>query len=246
MGHLHELSVNDEPFPAYLATPDGSALGGLILIHEVWGLDGHITDVADRFADEGYLVLAPDLLHDSGVAAGDLRTLQEEHSDPERRSRAQPRLRELMSPLLAPEFAATTAAKVRTCFDDLAGRDELEERIGAVGFCLGGTYVFTLAVEEPRLKAAVPFYGHADFATAQLAKITAPVLAFYGGDDEALMASLQELTTRMNEAGVDFTAEVYQDAGHAFFNDTNRFAYNALAAESAWNQTLSFLTARLS
>ena len=240
-----DVQVNGEQLPAYLAKPKSTIKGGLILIHEVWGLADHIKSVADRFAAEGYLVLAPDLLSDTGITAELVRGLQEELFDPERRSNAQPKLRKLMAPLQAPGFGDKTLARVLKCYDFLAAQESVGERIGITGFCFGGTYSFSLAVHQPKLKVAIPFYGHADFDAEQLAKINCPILAFYGENDERLMAGLPELKTNMKKAGVDFTAQVYKDCGHAFFNDTNRFTYNEAAAQDAWDKALQFIDANI-
>jgi len=102
-----------------------------------------------------------------------------------------------------------------------------------------------LAVHEPKLKVSIPFYGHADFSVDELRNITCPVLAFYGANDEALISSLPELKTKMADAGANFTSQVYEGCGHAFFNDTNKFTYNLDAATDAWNKTLSLLETSL-
>ncbi len=215
----------------------------MIVVHEVWGLVAHIQDVADRYAAEGYLALAPDLFSDLGIAEKLSSELQEGlfDPDPERRNQVQPVLRELMAPMRLPEFAGQTLAKLRAGFESLAADPSVAGRIGITGFCFGGTSSFSLAVHEPRLKAVVPFYGHADYPVEQLSAIVAPVLAFYGENDASLIQALPALTAAMKAAGVDFTPVVYPGCGHAFFNDTNRFAYNALAAGDAWRRTLQFL-----
>lgn len=241
---MSEMITIDSPagsFPAYRAHPEAVARGGLIVIHEVWGLVEHTRDVADRFAAEGYDVIAPDLLSDHGITEDLTAGLGEALFDPERRNEVQPTLRKLMAPLGNPGFAESTVQRVRSCFDLLFDDKAVNGRVGIIGFCFGGSYSFSLAVHEPRLKASVPFYGHADFDVADLKRIKASVLAFYGENDENLMKSLPDLTTRMADAGVGFTAKVYPDASHAFFNDTNRFAYNEQAATDAWGKTLTFL-----
>jgi carboxymethylenebutenolidase len=237
--------MGDTTFPAYLKEPEGKPIGAVIVIHEVWGLADHIKAVADRFAMEGYVALAPDLLSDTDISKHATVKLQEELFDPERRSRAQPQLRELMAPLHAPHFGDLTLKKVRACFNFLELRDNVRGRVSVCGFCFGGTYAFSLAVNEPRLRASIPFYGHSDFAIEDLAKITCPIRAFYGENDQNLMAGLAELKVKMSKAGVEFTASVYENAGHAFFNDTNRYAYRSEAAESAWIETLGFLRSEL-
>ena len=225
---------------AYVARPSGTAHGGILVIHEVWGLADHIKDVANRFARAGYVALAPDLLSgliDVEAASG----LQEDLFNPEKRNATQPLLREHMAPMQNPTFGEDTLARLATCFDYLHELPESQQKLAVVGFCFGGTYSFGLATKEPRLKLAVPFYGHADYSAEELSTISCPVRAFYGEKDENLMKSLPELEAKMREAGVDFEAKVYPNCGHAFFNDTNRFAYNQAAAEDAWQRMLGFL-----
>ncbi len=237
MGNIVTIKSTEGDVPAYEARPEGEIKGGLIVIHEVWGLAPHIKSVADRFAAEGYLALAPDLLSgtiDVASAAG----LQEDLFNPEKRNEVQPKLRQLMAPIMNPEFGQKTTARVRDCFDYLFAKPETSQKVAVVGFCFGGTYSFALAVHEPKLKLALPFYGHADFTVDELANIKCPVRAFYGERDENLMQSLPELKEKMHRAGVDFEATVYPDCGHAFFNDTNRFAYNQAAAKDAWQKSL--------
>jgi len=226
---------------AYVSEPSGTPKGGLVVVHEVWGLVSHTRDVADRFAAEGYLAVAPDLLSGAGGVPDLTGELQEAAFDPQQRSNAQPRLRKHMAPIRSPEYAKHAVAALHVCFDHLEGVAGLTGRVAATGFCLGGTYTFSLAVSEPRLRAAVPFYGHAEFKDAELRAINCPVLAFYGDQDAALMDELPGLKSRMRAAGVDFEAVVYPGAGHAFFNDTNKYTYNAEAAADSWTRTLAFL-----
>jgi carboxymethylenebutenolidase len=242
---MTKLEASGGAVPLYVSRPGGKPKGSVIVVHEVWGLAPHIKDVADRFAREGYLAIAPDLLVETGITAELVGDLQEQLFDPERRTAVQPKLRELMAPLQAPGFGEKTTERVKECFDFLERQPDVHDRIAIVGFCFGGTYSFSLAVQEPKLKAAVPFYGHSDFTVAELSKIQCPILAFYGEQDERLVAGLEKLESDMHEAHVKFTAQVYPDCGHAFFNDTNRFSYNADAAKDAWSRTLDFLAANI-
>lgn len=241
MAKTVNISIDNKSVPAYEAVPEGEVKGGLIVIHEVWGLSDHIKDVADRLAGEGYLSLAPDLLSETEIASMASPELQEGLFDPERRNQVQPRLRELMTPLQAPGFGEETVRKLKACFSYLAEKAGKGNRVGVIGFCFGGTYAFSLAVNEPELAVALPFYGHSDMGSDELSKITCPVRAFYGENDERLMSGLDDLTKRMKEANVDFKVHTYSDAGHAFFNDTNRFAYNSQAAQSAWEEVKQYL-----
>ncbi|TKV26378.1 dienelactone hydrolase family protein [Arthrobacter sp. NamB2] len=243
MSPTQHIPTDSGTLAAYVARPEGPVRGGLVLIHEVWGLVGHTRDVADRFAREGYVVVAPDLLADRGITEESTAGIGEDLAGPdaEARNRAQPKLRALLAPLQDAEFGATTTERVRSCFEYLYDDADVAGRVAVTGFCFGGTYSFSLAVHEPRLLACVPFYGHADFPIEELSRIKAPVLAFYGQDDDALVTALPELEAAMARAGVDFTAKVYPGAGHAFFNDSNRYAYRPGPAGDAWQRTLAFL-----
>lgn len=230
---------------AYRAEPVGPPRGGLIVIEEIWGLVPHIQAVADRFAGEGYLVLAPELLGDL-LGAENGQELMEARNDPDeaRRTAVQPTLRELFSGMRDPGFAAGAVAKLRTVVDALDAEPGVEGRIGVLGFCFGGTYAFALAAADPRIRAAVPFYGSAPSAD-DIARIQAPVLALYGRHDERLIEALPSVEQAFADAGRDFTDHVYADSGHAFFNDTNPHSYNAVDAADAWDRATAFLAEHL-
>lgn len=239
------LNSNGGGFPVYKAEPGGKPKSALIVIHEVWGLTEHIKDVADRFADEGYLALAPNLISDVDIEKHMTPDMPNQLFNPETRNEIQPKLREIMAPISTDEFAEATIAKLKACVDYLGQNIDLADHIGVVGFCFGGTYAFQLAINEPRLKAAVAFYGHANFSANDARNITCPILAFYGERDENLVKDLPDLENKMHQAGVSFESVVYENCGHAFFNDTNPYAYNEKAAQDAWTKTLKFLTANL-
>lgn len=250
MNDMVQIATDHGRVAAYRSEPPASAgpvRGAVIVVHEVWGLVDQIKNVADRFAAEGYLALAPDLLALLELPSGEIEQLQNAAFNPDQqeRTRVQPRLRELLTPLSSPELSARVLAQLRSCVDALLAEPGVDGRIAIVGFCFGGTQSYTLAVHEPRLRAAVPFYGHAQYSVAELAGIRCPVQAFYGENDARLMDQLPEFRQQMHEAGVDFRAEVFPDCGHAFFNDANPYAYNADAAERAWQQTLAFLAETL-
>ncbi len=234
--------INIENIPCYEPVEiNNNVKGGLIVIHEVWGLTDHIKDVADRFAEQGYYVLAPNLLDQTEIEKIATPEFQKSLFDPEKRNTIQPKLREMMAPLQLPEFAEQTNTKVEKIFEYLYQIDTLDKKVAVNGFCFGGTYSYNLAVDEPRLKAAVPFYGHSDQSVEELSRIQCPILAFYGETDESLVSHLDDLKARMKEANVSYQSYVYPDCGHAFFNDSNLFAYNQVAANDAWQKTTQFL-----
>lgn len=236
---------NIENIPTYISSPKDQPKGGIIVIHEVWGLNDHTKDIADRFAREGYLAIAPDLLADTGIDKEVMGKLQVDLFDPSKRNEVQPILRELMSPIQTPEFGKETTQKLVKLFNYLYNRPEVNKLVGVIGYCFGGTYSYNLAIAEPKLSFAIPYYGHCDSDIQELTKIQAPIQAFFGEKDEALIQKLPDLENRMSQAKVDFSYQVYSDCGHAFFNDTNKFAFNKEAAEDSWIKTLDFISKHL-
>jgi len=233
------------PLPVYRAEPQGELRGALIVIHEIWGLVDHIKDVADRFAAEGYLVVAPDILSHGGMTpdvGAEIAHLM--HGTEEERAAAQPLMREKMAPVNEPAYAAWAVASLGKVVDYLAEQQGIEGRIGVLGFCFGGSYSFALAAADSRIRGAIPFYGSPPL-TSDLARLECPVLALYGETDERLMNSLPEVTERMKAAGADFTSHIYEGAGHAFFNDTNPITYRPEVAADAWERSLEFLRGSL-
>jgi carboxymethylenebutenolidase len=244
MGTMTEFPDHD--LTAYRAEPPGTPRGAVVVIQEIWGLTDHVKDVTDRFAAQGYLAVAPDLLRHVGLAPDVGARLFElmSRGTEEDRLAAQPEMRAATTPARQPEFAEWAVPALRGVVDSLVDEPGIEGRVAVVGYCFGGTYAFALAAADPRLRAAVPFYGtfpeHADPAT-----IGCPVLAFYGEDDHGITDGVPDLESRMAVAGVDFTARVYHGVGHAFFNDASPSKYNAEVAADAWERTLAFLEAHL-
>ena len=239
-----QIETTGGAIPAYRADPAGEPRGGVLVIHEVWGLVEHIKDVADRFAAEGYLAVAPDILSSAGLPPDVGAELQRlvQSTDERERTEAQPRLRDALSVTRSPEYAEWAVTVLAQVVDYLAAQHGLDDRIAVVGFCFGGTYAYAVAAEETRVGAVVPFYGAApEFAT--LSDIRGRVLAFCGEQDERITGTVPALRDAMAAAGVDFTAVVYPGTGHAFFNDTSPSRYAPHAAADAWRRTLEFLAA---
>lgn len=241
-----DSDLDGGPLSVYRTEAVGELRGALIVIHEIWGLVDHIKNVADRYAAEGYLVIAPDILSHGGVTpkvGAELNQLMFKGTD-EERAKAQPLMREKMTPVNQPEYGAWAVASLKKVVDYLEAQPGVDGRIGVLGFCFGGTYSFALAAADPRIRGAVPFYGSPP-ETADLAHLDCPVLALYGADDERLITGLPDVTERMKEAGVQFVSHVYEGAGHAFFNDTNPIMYRKDVAADAWMRSLEFLRGTL-
>lgn len=239
-----KIPFDINPVPAYYVEPElGAKHPAIILIHEIWGLNDHIKDVANRFMKQGYAVLIPDLLADTNISEKVSAEVFEDFKNPEKRDVVQTEMRDVFAPVNSPEFAQEAVAKLQACFNYLQQQENIGDNIAVVGFCFGGTYAYALAAEQPQLKAAVPFYGHAP-AGDKLQMIACPILAFYGGQDE-LASHIPELNESMALFHKKFQAVEYPDAAHAFFNDTNPRLYNKEAAEDAWQRMLDFLKENL-
>jgi carboxymethylenebutenolidase len=224
----------------------GARAPGIVLVHEVFGLDPHVEDVAQRFAREGFAVLAPDLWSREGLP-GPAPTARE--PSPEW-SREQVR-------------AAVQSLPDRRVLGDLEGalawlerRADVDGRkLAAVGFCMGGNHAFQLGCASRRLRCAVDFYGRLEYAELSSAKpiqplelalnLSVPLLAFFGARDSTIPPEHVERFRRLLDQGAKHVEIVsYPDAGHGFFNDT-RPAYRAEETRNAWQRTLAFLREQL-
>jgi carboxymethylenebutenolidase len=199
--------------------------GGVLVIHENRGLTDHIRSVAGRFAASGYSALAIDLLSAEGGTAS---------FDDSARATA----------------ALTGRSEEQLVADLRAGIDELTRRLpgaklAAVGFCFGGGMVWTLlAAGEPRLAAAVPFYGPAP-ADADFAGSTAAVLGIYAEQDARVNASRDGAAAALDRAGLPHEMVTYPGVNHAFFNDTGA-RYDAATATTAHQKVLDWFGQHLS
>lgn len=226
----------------YVARPSGTPKGALIVIHEIWGLVDQIKGVADRYAGEGYLVVAPDILSAAGVGPILGHDLHSQMTSPDKQVRldVQPKLRDAFAGFRVPEYAAWALAALKSVVDWELEQPGVDGRVAVTGFCFGGTYSFLLVTDDPRVKGAIPFYGGAPDADT-IASIGVPVLALYGEQDPNLMEGLPAAREAMEKHGVDFEAIVYPESGHAFFNETAPRAYNADNSADAWKRANAFL-----
>lgn len=206
---------------AYLVKPNRAVRNpAVIVIHENRGLNEHIRDVARRFAAEGFVALAPDLLSRAGGTAS--------MSTPQQATEAINGLP-----------ASDSVADLKAGFVYLAGRPDADpEKISSVGFCWGGWRSFMLATAEPKLHRAAVFYGSTP--AGGLEKIQAPVLAHYAQLDHRITGNAINTENAMKQFGKNYTYHVYPGAYHAFFNDTGP-RHDAAAAKLAWERTLEFL-----
>ncbi|HSB36608.1 MAG TPA: dienelactone hydrolase family protein [Thermoanaerobaculia bacterium] len=198
--------------------------GTVIVIHEIFGLTDWVRGVADQLAKEGFIALAPDLLSGKGPNGGGTDSLGEDVTKVIR--------------TLTPE---TVNARLDAVREYAVKIPAANGKTGTVGFCWGGTTSFSYAVAQPKLNAAVVYYGTSPSEPASFAKIAAPVLGLYGGDDARVNATIPAAETEMKKLGKRYTAHVYDGAGHGFLRQqTGRDGANMKASEKAWAATLAF------
>jgi carboxymethylenebutenolidase len=223
-GRMVQFSSNGGTTSGYLATPEKGSGPGVVVMQEWWGLVDHIKDVCNRFADEGYVALAPDLYHgvttkspdEAGKMMMSLRIDQAEKD-----------LRGAIQYLLSHE--ATTGDKV-----------------GTVGFCMGGALSLYAASKNEQVGACVVFYGIHPNVKPDLANLRAPVLGIYAERDQSTPPEVvHDLEQKLKALGKSVEMHIYPNVGHAFFNDTRPDVYEARSAEDAWRRTIEFLAKNL-
>ncbi|MFN2432894.1 MAG: dienelactone hydrolase family protein [Gemmatimonadota bacterium] len=215
---------------AFVVHPESPAPApGVIVIHEIFGLTDWIRSVADRYAAEGFVTIAPDLLWGRGPGGGGTDAFADQDV-------VIAAIREL-----PPDLVKARLDGARAYLRRLPGSTDA---VGAVGFGWGGHQSFQYAAEQPELDAAVVFYGSGPEPLARVAQIEAPVLGLYGGDDARVNASIPEIVEAMAGAGKRYEKEIYAGAGHGFLRQDEEGA-NAEAAERAWPRSVEFLRAEL-
>ena len=204
----------------YLVRPAnaGGKLPAILVIHENRGLNPYIEDVARRFAIANFVAFAPDGLTSVGGYPGD-------------DEKGAAKFREVNGPKMLEDFVASAKW--------LKGRPESTGRLGAVGFCFGGGVVNSLAVRlGSDLAAGAPFYGRQPSAE-DTAKIKAPLMLHYAGNDQGVNAGIPAFEEALKANGKTYTKYVYDGTQHGFHNDTTP-RYDEAAAKLAWQRTLDF------
>ena len=225
----------------YLARPtDGATRPGVVVFMEIFGINSHIRSVVERVAAEGYVALAPDFFHrtgpgievgydDAGFAKG----------------------MELLNQLVSDEMVSDAQAAV----DYLKGRSDVRgDRIGAMGFCIGG-HIAYLAACEADIGAAASFYGGGIAAPegmgggastiSRTGQIRGRILCLFGGKDGFIpLAQVEAIEAALKHAGTDHEVVVYPDAEHGFFCD-QRGAYQKAAADDAWERLKALFADKL-
>ena len=209
----------------------------VIVIHEIWGLTEWVKGVADQFAKEGFIAIAPDLLSGRGPNGGNADSFP-----------GYPQSGEAMKAIQAvtPDIRLAALNAVRNYALTIPSANG---RVGAVGFCWGGETTFLFALNQPALDAAVPYYGPMPADPAAYAKGRTPILGMYAENDARVNVNLPVAEKALKEAKVNFTPVTYAGSGHGFLrqqiNPKDPSGANMKATEQAWPRTLQFLRQHL-
>jgi len=215
----------DETVQGVLYTPSGKGpFPGLIVVHEWWGLNDWVKDQASKLADQGYAALAVDLYRGKVATTPD-EAHQIMRGVPEDRAKRD----------------------LHAAFEFLASQSNVKkDRIGSIGWCMGGGYALDVALQEPTLAATVINYGHLATDPDALKKINAPILGLFGAQDKGITPEdVQKFEQTMKQLGKKIEVKDYDDAGHAFENPNNKQGYREADAQDAWKRTVEFLASTL-
>jgi carboxymethylenebutenolidase len=215
----------DDTVQALLYTPPGKGpFPALIVVHEYWGLNDWVKDQASKLADQGYEALAIDLYRGKVATTPDMA-------------------HELMRGV--PEDRAKR--DLHAAFEFLQSQPNVNKnRVGSLGWCMGGGYSLDVALEEPTLAADVINYGHLVTDADSIKKINAPVLGLFGAKDQGITPDdVHKFEAAMKQQGKKVEIKIYDDAGHAFENPNNKEGYRPADTTDAWQRTVRFLEENL-
>jgi carboxymethylenebutenolidase len=219
------------PVKTWIVYPERKDRAGVVLvIHEIFGLSDWIRGVCDQLAREGFIAVAPDLISGHGPGGGGTDS-----------AGSRDEVVKLIRGV-TPEEVTLRLNAVRNWAVKLPAANG---KTATVGFCWGGTQSFAYATAQPALDAAVVYYGTSPDAPA-LARIHAPVLGLYGGDDARVGATIPPAQAEMKKLGKTYEPHIFEGAGHGFLRaQTDRNGANLTATREAWPRTIAFLQEKL-
>jgi carboxymethylenebutenolidase len=224
MGESVDFASNGGQTNGYLAIPEKGSGPGVVVIQEWWGLVDHIKDICDRFAAAGFVALAPDMYHGKVAKSPD-------------------EAGKMMMALRIDEVEKDLRGTVQYLLNHDA---TTSNRVGTVGFCMGGALSLYAASKNPGVGACVVFYGIHPNVKPDLANLQAPVLGIFAEKDRSVPpATVHELERQLKALGKTVEMHIYPGTDHAFFNDQRPEVYNAAAANDAWRRTLEFFRQHL-
>jgi carboxymethylenebutenolidase len=216
-----QFASNGSQASGYLARPDDNdPQPGVVVIQEWWGLDDHIKDIVNRFAEEGFVALAPDLYHGKVVPITEPNAAQKALMEMDR-ERAQKEISGAVAWLKAQSYV-------------------VPKKIGLVGFCMGGGLALHVASHNPDVGAVSAFYGGGAPNPAAFEKSKAAVLNITGGHDEHVANAIRALDEGLKQYDIPHELQHYPKGQHAFFNDTRKEVYDPEAAHDAWQHTIDW------
>jgi carboxymethylenebutenolidase len=212
------IDTSDLKGGGFAALPDGDGPHpGVVVIHEAYGLNENIKDITRRFAESGYAALAVDLF------TGRNRALC---------------MARYMAGMLRGSLERAGIGDLEAALGHLAAMPEVDpERIGAIGFCMGGGFAIAWACTDDRLKAIAPFYAANPKPIDAVSRLC-PVVGSYPEKDFSASAG-RALDEALDKSGIEHDIKIYPGARHSFFNDRGR-AFNKEAAEDSWARTIAF------
>ncbi len=219
------------PIKTWVSYPERAGKAPVVIvIHEIFGMTDWVRSVADTLAAEGFLAVAPDLLSGMGPNGGGTESFEGD------------KVREAIRALGGKECAA----RLNVVREWALHQPSASAKSATIGFCWGGSTSFAYATVQPRLDAAVVYYGTAPRESESFAHVECAVLGLYGGDDARVTSTVGATEEAMKVAGKEFERFVYEGAGHGFLRQQGgRDGANLRAAEGAWGETVRFLKARL-
>jgi len=222
MAETVEFTSNGSTASGYLVKPEGGSGPGVLVIQEWWGLVPHVKHVADRFAAEGFVALAPDMYH--GKTA----------NEPDGAGK-----------LFMALNIAQAEKDLRGAATDLLAHSPTK-KIGVMGFCMGGQLALFAATLNPAVGACVNFYGIHPNVKPDYSKLAGPVLGLYAERDGFVTPAVaRQVDADIRKAGKSSEIHVYPGVDHAFFNDERPDVYDRAAAEDAWRRMLAFFRQHL-
>ncbi|GAB4323709.1 MAG: dienelactone hydrolase family protein [Dehalococcoidia bacterium] len=221
MGEMVEFAANGGTASGYLAKPASGTGPGVIVIQEWWGLNDHIKDVADRYANEGFVALAPDLYH--GVVVDEPNEAQK-----------------LLMGLDIPQAEKDLRGAINY-LKELTGGP-----VGTVGFCMGGALsLFAACTNGENVGACVDYYGGHPGVQFNFDGLRAPVLAFWAEHDDFVNPNVPKWEAELKKRNARYESHTYPGTHHAFFNDSNPGTYNKEAAEDSFRRAVAFFRENL-
>ncbi len=229
-GEWVDIDSHGDHIQAYVVYPERSDNAPVVVvIHEIYGLNDWARAVADQLAAEGFIAIAPDMLSGKGPNGGGSSSVDQQG--------AVGLMRSLDSPVIIRRL--NMATQYATALPAATGR------FGVIGFCWGGSASFNFATARDDLSAAAVYYGTSPSNDA-LRRVRAPVMGFYGGDDQRVNATIESAKAEMDRLGRRYEPHIYEGAGHGFLRaQDDRDGANMGASEKAWPTTIAFFKDQL-